>query len=145
MPDESFSKFGYPEALVKEYSNWIVLCASKQATLATLLLVCKDKVTAFSKISEASFAELPKVLREVENNLQKLFQNDKINYLMLMMANPEVHFAVFPRYAKERKFAGVTFLDKGWPSKPDTDFANEIDDRVFTELVSTLKTAFEGV
>ncbi len=145
MSNDAFGKFGYPEALVKEYSNWIVLCASRQATLGSLLLVCKDKVTAFSKISDASFAELPKVIREIENNLQKLFQNDKINYLMLMMANPEVHFGIIPRYTQEREFAGVTFRDNGWPSKPDTDFTHEISDKVFAELVSTLRTAFEGV
>lgn len=144
MSNDAFGKFGYPEALIKEYNNWILLCAARQATLGSLLLVCKENVSAFSKVSSTGFAELHQVVQETESNLQKLFRNDKINYIMLMMGNPEVHFYIVPRYASEREFAGVVFGDKGWPSKPDTDFAHEVSDKVFSELVSAMRTAFSN-
>ncbi len=134
--------FGYPGTLAKEYQHWHVLVGPKQITLGTLILVCKDGATALGEISDAAFAELPQVIREVEAALRRVFSNNRVNYLWLMMANPEVHAAILPRYSAERTFEGVVFRDSGWPRKPDLDFVNEVPPEVFAKLVATLRAAF---
>ena len=43
---------------------------------------------------------------DLDTALAKTFAPDKLNYLMLMMVDPDVHFHVLPRYAAARAFAG---------------------------------------
>ena len=38
---------------------------------------------------------------------------------MLMMVDPHVHFHVIPRYASQRDFLGLSFVDQDWPKPPD--------------------------
>lgn len=142
MLTETLKTFGYPETVVKEYEHWLLLCAPRQMTLGTLILAAKDGVTSLGELSSESFAEFPRVIRELEATLKRLFQVDRFNYLWLMMANPEVHTAIIPRYAGERTFGGVAFSDPGWPKKPDTDFAHELTPETRAALLEALKTEF---
>ena len=48
---------------------------------------------------------------------------EKINYLMLMMVDPNVHFHVIPRYEGGREWQGREFVDVGWPKVPDLGHA----------------------
>jgi diadenosine tetraphosphate (Ap4A) HIT family hydrolase len=41
-----------------------------------------------------------------------------MNYLMLMMVDHHVHFHALPRYDGPREFAGLTWIDGGWPALP---------------------------
>ena len=142
MLKETLKKFGYPGWLVKDYENWLLLCRFRQVTLGSLILICKDEVDAFSKISEKSFAEFPEIVREIEKNLKELFGNDKINYLMLMMADPDVHFHIIPRYSRTREFEGVIFKDKGWPDAPALKEINKVSDGVMHKLTRKLRESF---
>ena len=36
-----------------------------------------------------------------------------------MMFDPHVHFHVIPRYASQRDFLGLSFVDQDWPKPPD--------------------------
>jgi diadenosine tetraphosphate (Ap4A) HIT family hydrolase len=74
---------------------------------------------AFSQISPAAFAELSQITADLETALKAAFQPDKLNYLMLMMVDPDVHFHVLPRYEQPRKFAGRDFGDAFWPKPVD--------------------------
>lgn len=142
MLNVTLQKFGYPDTLVKEYQHWYVLCRFKQVTLGSLILICKDQVDAFSKISPESFAELPVAIGEIETNLKKLFQNEKINYLMFMMKDPEVHFHVVPRYSADKEFEGFVFRDSAWPKKADIDIVNDIDQETLEKIVNKLRQEF---
>ncbi len=86
--NETLLKFGYPKTLVKEYSHWVVLVRLQQVTLGSLVLISKSDKTNFADISQHAFAELHKVVNDIEQNLKKKFEYDKINYLMLMMIDP---------------------------------------------------------
>jgi len=114
-------KFGHPASLVAEYPHWLVLCRPQQATLGALVLVCREAATAFGALSTAACAELAMVSHDIENTLHRAFAYDKINYLMLMMVDPDVHFHVLPRYAASRDFDGTEFGDAGWPGPPRLD------------------------
>lgn len=142
MLDVTLKKFGYPDSLVKEYAHWFLLCRFEQVTLGSLILINKEQVNAFSNISPESFSELTIIIKEIETNLKKLFHYEKINYLMLMMVDPEVHFHVIPRYSSEKEFDGTVFKDFAWPKKPDIDVVNSIDGEVFRKLTAVLREGF---
>jgi diadenosine tetraphosphate (Ap4A) HIT family hydrolase len=132
--NETIRKFGHPATSVREYEHWVVLLRPKQPTLGSLIVACKDDARAFPEISAAAFAELKTVTRAVEATLGALFRHDKINYLMLMMVDPDVHFHVLPRYAAEREFAAVRFVDTGWPKVPDLAYEHVVPGEVFEAL-----------
>lgn len=142
MIEETLKKFGYPNTIIKEYSHWIILVRQKQVTLGSLVLICKEQVDGLSHISKEAWGELPLVVSEIETNLKRLFNNDKINYLMLMMVDPEVHYHVIPRYELDREFDSIRFVDNSWPTAPDMSLANDISNESMLKLIETLKTAF---
>ncbi len=135
----TMKKFGYPKACLKEFSHWVVLLRPQQVTLGSLVLICREEATAFSQISAQAFTELPKIIREIETSVSRTFAYSKINYLMLMMVDPEVHFHVIPRYDTPRLFSQHQFLDHGWPGPPALKNANDISEEVYQNLLSHLK------
>ncbi len=123
----TIEKFGYPATLVREYGHWMVLLRSQQPTLGSLVLAAKSNKTAFSDLDQAAFIELKQVTRDIETALRAAVQYERINYLMLMMVDPHVHFHVIPRYEGERSGAGLTINDAGWPKVPDLASATAIE------------------
>ncbi|MEO3429346.1 HIT family protein [Pelagibius sp. CAU 1746] len=117
-PNETMAKFGYPGSLIRDYRRWVVLLRPHQATLAALVLVCKDEAQAFGDISGEAFAELQQVIGDIEAGLGAFRPYRKINYLMLMMVDKDVHFHVLPRYDAAQEFQGLVFEDTGWPAAP---------------------------
>lgn len=115
----TIAKFGYPRTVVAEYDHWVVLLRDKQLTAGCLILACRQQATALPDISEAAFSELASVTRDIEHNLKCWTDFERINYLMLMMVDPHVHFHVIPRHSSPRDMAGVRFTDAGWPRPPD--------------------------
>ncbi|MBP6058365.1 MAG: HIT family protein [Nitrosomonas sp.] len=120
-------KFGAPQTIIRQYQYWSVMLRPAQATLGALVLAAHEPVQAFSALSPASFAELHTVTGHMESALVKAFQYDKINYLMLMMVDPDVHFHVLPRYAQPKQFADMAFMDAGWPAMPNLGQVNKTD------------------
>ncbi|MCE7914107.1 MAG: HIT family protein [Nitrosomonas sp. PRO4] len=120
-------KFGAPQTIVRRYHYWSVLLRPAQATLGALVLAAHEPAQAFSELSPASFTELYEVTRHIETALAQAFHYDKINYLMLMMVDPDVHFHVIPRYAQPKQFANQEFTDTGWPAMPNLGQINKTD------------------
>lgn len=118
MLNTTLKKFGYPDTLIKEYTHWVVLLRKEQVTMGSLLLCSKSDETEFSALSQQAFTEMSRVIKDIERTLKKAFDYDKINYLMLMMLDPHVHFHVFPRYADERTACHLSMIDAGWPAAP---------------------------
>ena len=140
--NETMLKFGAPETCIHTYSSWLVLLRPAQVTLGALVLVAREPVTAFSRLSEAGFTELARVTRDVELVLSHLFHYDKLNYLMLMMVDPHVHFHVIPRYAVERRYGGMDFFDNSWPGPPDLGQNNSMNEKEFSRLRDDLRAAW---
>ena len=132
-------KFEYPESCIREFQQWVVLLRPQQVTLGALVLICREEATAFSQISPEAFGELPTIIREIETNISRTFAYNKINYLMLMMVDPEVHFHVIPRYEGPQSFFEQQFLDQGWPGPPDLKNSNALSEEVRYELLAHLK------
>ena len=119
MSNATLVKFGLPATLIADYKHWTVLLRPAQVTLGSLILGAKGEWLAFSGIPPLAFAELAHVTHCLETGLRNFRAYDKINYLMLMMVDPHVHFHVIPRYATAQRFEDVEFPDTGWPGQPN--------------------------
>lgn len=117
--NETIRKFGYPATLIREYDHWVVLLRPAQLTLGSLVLAAKSEATDFNDLSLAAFTELKRATAHINTALSKAVSHAKLNYLMLMMLDPHVHFHVFPRYEGERSAQATTFADASWPGPPD--------------------------
>ncbi|MCD6008195.1 HIT family protein [Halomonas sp. IOP_31] len=125
--NSTMAKFGAPDNVLRDYRHWSVLFRDAQVTLGALVLIAKGPATAFPELPREAFAELAEVSADIEAALSQAFAYDKINYLMLMMVDPHVHFHVIPRYATPRTFDGHEFADAGWPGPPRLDAVNASD------------------
>ena len=134
------NKFGYPETLIKEYTRWVLLLRPQQVTLGSLVLACRDEATAFSQITPEAFSELQPIIREVERSLSRTFSYEKINYLMLMMVDLDVHFHILPRYGTQKVFGEQVFVDHGWPGLPDLKTPNMTSKEIIQEIKNFLKS-----
>jgi diadenosine tetraphosphate (Ap4A) HIT family hydrolase len=138
--NETIVRFGYPETLVADYAHWVVLLRPEQPTLGSLVLAAKGPATAFSQLSAEAFAELGRVVQDIEGRVCDAVGYAKINYLMLMMVDRNVHFHVIPRYEGERSAAGVTVRDAGWPKAPALGEAVELSAEQTAALVGWLRS-----
>lgn len=136
----TMEKFGYPDTLVREYPLWVVQLRPKQATLGALVAICKEPARRFGDLSAAAFAELRQVTADLETSLTRGLECPRLNYLMLMMVDPDVHFHVLPRYPEAREFRGVSFVDPGWPGPPDIGFCNDTDLATNAAIIDLLRT-----
>jgi diadenosine tetraphosphate (Ap4A) HIT family hydrolase len=138
--NETIVKFGHPATLLREYRHWIVLLRPQQPTLGSLVLAEKSYARAFSELSAEAFAELGTAVADLEKMLAKAVRYEKINYLMLMMVDPNVHFHVIPRYEGERSGCGLTVPDSGWPKAPALGEAVALDEGQTAQMAEWLKS-----
>jgi diadenosine tetraphosphate (Ap4A) HIT family hydrolase len=135
----TIEKFGFPATLVAEYRHWVVLLRPAQPTLGSLVLAAKSEATAFGDLPAEAHAELARVTRDIEAALGAALSYERINYLMLMMVDPHVHFHVIPRYSTEREGAGLLLGDPGWPGPPDLKAGVALDADAIARLGEWLK------
>jgi diadenosine tetraphosphate (Ap4A) HIT family hydrolase len=124
----TFETFGGDGTLIRDYAHWSVQVRPKQATLGALIILSHSDETAFSQLSPDAFADLSSVVKDVEATLKSAFTYSKINYLMLMMVDPHVHFHVLPRYEAAAAFEGGAYADPGWPGPPNLGFGDGLAD-----------------
>ena len=137
--NETIRRFGHPRTLIAEYEHWLVLLRPAQPTLGSLVLAAKSEATAFSALEPAAHAALHEAVSDIEAALAAAVAYEKINYLMLMMVDPNVHFHVLPRYEGERSACGVTVRDAGWPKAPALGEAVELTADQTEALVAYFK------
>jgi diadenosine tetraphosphate (Ap4A) HIT family hydrolase len=139
----TIEKFRWPRTLVREFEHWLVLARPAQPTLGSLVLAAKSQAQAFSDLPPAAHAELASVSAAIESGLREAVDYAKINYLMLMMVDHEVHFHVIPRYEGQREWAGRSFVDAGWPKLPDLGQAVTLEADDLDALTGWLKRYFD--
>ena len=137
--------FNFKDLLVKEYQNWYLLLRNDQVTIGSLVLIEKNFHNKLSNISNNSFIEFGEIVREIEQTLTNIFRYDKINYLMLMMKDKEVHFHVIPRYSEDQIFESFCFRDAGWPNLPDLKNFNHIDMKLKLKILECIKKELAGL
>ena len=135
-------KFGYPGTLIREFEHWVVLLRPAQVTLGSLILAAKTDATSYSALPRGAFAEQADAISAMEEALAQFVEYERINYLMLMMVDPNVHFHVIPRYSAPRRWNGVEFPDAGWPGLPCLDLSVKLDNDARAELVKEVLLNF---
>jgi diadenosine tetraphosphate (Ap4A) HIT family hydrolase len=137
--NETIVKFGYPGTLIAEYQHWVVLLRPAQPTLGSLVLAARSDATAFPELPQEAFTELWDVTADVEATLQRTVAFERINYLMLMMVDPHVHYHVIPRYEGTRTLEDIAVADAGWPRMPALNEARTLTAAEVERLVGRLK------
>jgi diadenosine tetraphosphate (Ap4A) HIT family hydrolase len=138
----TLQKFGYPATLVREFEHWSVLLRPAQVTLGSMVLAAKSDATAYGELPSEAFTEQREGVRAIEQGLAQFVRYERINYLMLMMVDPNVHFHVIPRYSETRVWSGVEFADSGWPGPPRLDAAVKLNDADFARLLTEITSNF---
>ncbi|HWJ58741.1 MAG TPA: HIT family protein [Sphingomicrobium sp.] len=134
----TIEKFGYPASLVREYHHWVVLVRPSQVTLGSLVLAAKSDVRAYGELPSEAFIEQGRIIAELEAALSAFCAFERINYLMLMMVDPHVHFHVIPRYSQARRWNDVEFADAGWPGPPQLAEARALDRPEMEQLAAEI-------
>jgi diadenosine tetraphosphate (Ap4A) HIT family hydrolase len=135
-------KFGYPTTLLKEFEHWLVLLRPAQVTLGSLVLAARSNATAYADLPREAFAEQADAVQSIERALSRFTRFERINYLMLMMVDPNVHFHVIPRYSEPRMWNGMEFLDAGWPGVPRLELAVKLDAEQLHLLATDVSSQF---
>jgi diadenosine tetraphosphate (Ap4A) HIT family hydrolase len=138
--NETIVNFGYPDSVVATYTHWVVLLRPQQVTLGSLVLAATSQARNLHELDGAAFTELGRVVADIETTLQTEIGYQKINYLMLMMVDPHVHYHVIPRYESSKEFGGVSFEDQSWPGPPALNLVTPTT----AELNEQLKAQLRG-
>lgn len=142
--NDTIKAFGFPDTLIAEFTHWVVLLRPQQPTLGSLVLAAKSDATAFSDLPQAAFAELHSAISAIERTLKPLVGYEKINYLMLMMVDPHVHFHVIPRYEGARETGGLSVVDAGWPKAPALAEAVKLSSEQIATLGNWIRDKWAG-
>ena len=141
--NQTLTKFGYPSTLIAEYTHWVVLQRPKQVTVGSLILAAKADCLSFSTLPSEAFREFGHTIRDIELSLRHIFAFDKINYLALMMVDPNPHYHVLPRYSKPRELNGAQYADTAWPGPPDLSRTLDLTASDDAALLSTLRQGWQ--
>jgi diadenosine tetraphosphate (Ap4A) HIT family hydrolase len=137
--NQTIVKFGFPATLLRELDHWVILLRPAQVTLGSLVLAAKSEATAYGDLPREAFAEQADAVAAIERALAAFTSYERINYLMLMMVDPNVHFHVIPRYSEARSWDGVAFTDSGWPGPPQLGGAISLSDAQVEALAGELR------
>ena len=140
--NQTIHKFGYPATLIRELEHWVILLRPAQVTLGSLVLAAKGDATAYGSLPGEAFAGQADAVAMIERALARFCQYERINYLMLMMVDPNVHFHVSPRYSEPRTWNGVEVPDSGWPGPPQLGAAVQLPGEQIGMLVEELSLNF---
>src|SRR5690606_17299017 len=111
-------KFRIAELRIADTTHWTWSVRPAQPTLGATVLSLRRGAVAFSGVGPEEMADLAAAVALVERATRAAFGYDKINYLMLMMVDPHVHFHVLPRHAKPPRFGDREWPDAAWPGPP---------------------------
>jgi diadenosine tetraphosphate (Ap4A) HIT family hydrolase len=139
-PDWFAAKFNLADLTVKRHAFWTLSIRPAQPTLGACVLSLNRPCAAWGETTPEENAELAGVVADVERRLKACFAYDKINYLMLMMVDPHVHFHVIPRYAEPRHRYDLEWTDRAWPKPPDLSaglVGAELLERIRRDVLST--------
>ncbi|NDV95456.1 HIT family protein [Dysgonomonas sp. 521] len=135
-------KFKVEEFKIYESKFWIWSLRPVHNTLGAGILSLKRYTESFSDISEEEGSDLALIVKVIERALKVNFTYDRINYLMLMMVDPHLHYHVIPRYSIEQEFDGQKFKDEGWPKLPQLtapNFSSETLHKIKDLLIKSSK------
>lgn len=137
-------KFRVRDLEIAVSDHWTWSLRPDQPTPGAGILSLNRYCEAFHEVTPEEMADLSTIVSTIETRLGGTLAPDKMNYLMLMMVDPPVHFHVLPRYSRPVEAADRVWNDLGWPGPPQltatTDSVSApVDDRVRHTLRDVLR------
>jgi diadenosine tetraphosphate (Ap4A) HIT family hydrolase len=142
---DTLEKFGYPSGLLHSSPYWHILLRPQQTTIGAMILICREEVYSYAEISELAIIDQRHMVQAIEQVLSSRSQQNQINYLMLMMVDPEVHFHCIPRYGGNRQRLENDYADAGWPALPDLGSSIELPVQNQAKLIEVFKADFTAL
>lgn len=133
--------FQLDELTLKDYAHWTLSLRPGQATVGTMVLSLRRPCEHLGELTAEEGAELAAVFAAVERALDATYRPAKVNYLALMLVDPQVHFHVLPRYDGAREVGSRSFTDGSWPGPPDVTAKLPLDPDEREEIRSRLAAA----
>lgn len=131
-------KFKVNDYIIYESDYWIWSLRPDQATIGSGVLSLKREATQLSELNSKEFMDLENIIKVIESTLEKSFNYDIMNYLMLMMVDKHVHYHVVPRYEKNIMFDKKEWIDKGWPALPILQ-GTMVNDKEAESIINEIK------
>lgn len=131
-------KFNVNNNLITTTSKWRLSLRPNQPTLGSCILSLGRYCEQFSDITKSESSDLKEMISYTETHLKKAFSYNRINYLMLMMVDPHLHFHVIPRYEEAQLFEGTMWKDENWPTPPDLG-GRAISDKEAKSIIQAIK------
>jgi diadenosine tetraphosphate (Ap4A) HIT family hydrolase len=138
-------KFSISANVIHEDEYWTVSLRPRQPTIGSLIVSLKRDCTSLGELTTNEAISLGVTFRVVNATLTESFSANKINYLCLMMMDPQVHFHVIPRYADVIRIGGGDFADKFWPGPPDIQFDLSLDSPKYKEILEKLRQSVRKI
>jgi len=141
--ERALEKFSVADNLLVRSQYWTVILRPKQITLGALVLIPNSPIDDFDAVAADEAADLFTVVARCQAVLREVFNADRFNLIAAMMKDHFVHFHLTPRYESDRHLAGMTWVDRDWPSLIDfgTD-APPPEDNI--PVLDRLRIAFSG-
>lgn len=133
----NFSKYK-----IKDYEYWRISVHQNQNYLGRCVVWCnrEDALDLVDATIEER-GELFIILKDLREALKKVFQPDWFNYAFLGNETRHLHGHVFPRYARERQFTGVTFTDELYGHHYRPGQSVTLADEVYEKIKLSIKEA----
>jgi diadenosine tetraphosphate (Ap4A) HIT family hydrolase len=115
------AKFQVLEMEIAKNRSWTWSLRPVQATIGSGILSLNRYAESMSSLSPEEGEDLILMMATIESTLRRKFDYQKMNYMMLMMVDPHIHFHVIPRYSDVISFGSMEWKDNGWPALPRLD------------------------
>ena len=103
---------------ITQTKYWKVDINENQEYLGRSFVALKRHCGSLSELTKEEWLDFTSLVKSLESIFKKTFDARLFNWSCLMNnafkekpANPHVHWHLRPRYEKEVKFAGITFID----------------------------------
>lgn len=138
--DKFIEKFRIGELAILEIGNWVLSVRPQQITLGCLVLSLSRQCEDIGDLTETESLELGIIFNRVKVLFGATFKPNKVNYLLLMMVDNQVHFHVIPRYKDKVVFMNEEFSDVDWPKPSNIFNSKELVDEQLIHLRDYLAT-----
>lgn len=128
--------------VLHESRHWRLVLNRNQDLLGKCFLALRRHVEAVPELTAGEWQELHVQVRLATDALRTAFSPDHVNYVFLQNQDRHVHLHIVPRYAGERRIAGLVFDDPGYPGHYRVDGAPRLlEPAARAELVRRLQDA----
>lgn len=122
--------------------HWKLVLNHNQELLGKCFLASRRHDEAVSELTLEAWQDLHRQIRLTTVALDSVFSPDHGNHVFLQSQDRHVHLHIVPRYAGERRFAGLSFGDPGYPGHHRVDGPpRPLEPGALTELVRRLQAA----